>query len=216
MKTTIRIFATFYFMLVFSGIGQAQQQQQQQEESYPHRYLGLGIRISGIQIGDFTSQAYPTNRLVLDIDAHKYFRLEGQLGIYSKTSEVDVSSGSGGSSKLDLHTKSTFIGFGIMGMYPKEHGRFVAGLRYSINNYSDESINYNPGGPTIEKSTGKMNLFSGMIGGEYFLARFFSIGAEFSISSVKDVYDDASPSASSTTDKTLLTESNLILRFYPF
>lgn len=216
MKKII-INASVICMIGFGSVtGYAQQQQQQQQESYPHRYIGLGIRVAGIQVSDLTSRPYPANRLVLDLDPHKYFRIECQLGIFNKTSEAAVSQGNSGTAKFELQDKSTFLGFGLMGMYPKDKGKFVAGLRYSINKYSSDDIYYNPD-PSVAKNTGKMTMLSGMIGGEYFLARFFSIGAEFSVSSLKDVYDPASLTTSgSTTDKTLLTEGNLIFRFYPF
>ena len=201
MKTN---FSTLLIFLSMSGA-----MAQQQQESFPHRYIGLGIRIAGIQLSDLTSRAYPTNRLVLAIDPHKYFRLEGQYGFFSTSSEEVVQANGTGYTKFELHGRSTFAGVGAMAMYPKDRGRFIAGVRYGINKYSDEHVS-TASGP-IEVNKGKMTLLSGMIGGEYFLARFFSIGAEFSVSSVKDVYD-----VYSTTDKKTFTEGNLVLRFYLF
>ena len=195
---------------------QQQQQQQQQQENFPHRYLSLGIRPPGIQSSDLASRAYPTSRLVLALDPVKYFRLEGQFGVYNTTSSREDSQ-AGGSTTLELHSKSTFAGFGIMGMVPVDHGRFIAGIRYSVNKYSDDEVFDYPS-YAVDENTGKMTFFSGMIGGEYFIARFFSIGAEFSVSSVKDVYEPSSLASnpSPETDKTILTEGNLVFRFYPF
>jgi hypothetical protein len=214
MKTAI-----YYTVIICLAALTATAQQQSaptQQESFPHRYLALGVRVAGIQVSDLTARAYPTNRLVLDIDPHQYFRIEGQLGIYSSKSEQEITSFNSGTNTLELHTKSTFLGFGIMGMYPKDRGKFTAGLRYSLDNYSDEDVNSNAQ-PVVFKNTGKMSMISGVIGGEYFLARFFSIGAEFSVSSVKDKYTPSSAGYNTEeTNTTLLTEGSLLLRFYPF
>lgn len=192
---------------------------QEQQESFPHRYIGLGIRVAGIQVNDLFSNAYPTNRLVLNIDAHKNFRIEGQYGIYNKNTEIEATSWGGGKVKLEMHDKSTFLGFGLMGLYPTERARFIGGFRYSTNNYSDDNIYYDTSGyPSVVENEGKITLITGIIGGEYFFAKFFSLGAEFSISSVKDVYKPSSSLSSSdpTTNTTIMTEGTLVFRFYPF
>ena len=214
MKTTI-ITALFFCCAGFSSqlVNAQQQQTQTSQESFPHRYVSLGIRAAGIQVSDLASNAYPTTRLVLASDPNDYFRIEIQYGLYNRKHEVNGSQA--GSSGVELEDKSSFIGFGIMGMYPKDRGRFIGGLRYSLNNYSDEELEFGAGSSVI-KNTGKMKLLTGTIGGEYFLARFFSVGAEFCVSSVTDDYESGEPGSSTLTTKTLLTEGNLIFRFYPF
>lgn len=185
---------------------------QTQQESFSHRKLGLGIRAAGLQIGDIQSNAYPTTRLTINVDPTKYFRVEGQFGVYNKTSEQSIKSGST-QVNVKQTTKSTFYGVGLMGMYPFERTRLVGGLRYGVNNYSSNQ----EGSSTSMNNSGKMNMYSGVIGGEYFFAQGFSIGAEFSISSTKDDYSLPNSSYSNgTTYKTTLTESNLVFRFYPF
>lgn len=211
MKITTTIAAMFIAINLFA------QDQPQPKET--HRYVGLGIRAAGITVNDLMSYAVPPNRLVLNIDAHKYFRIEGQLGLYNSTTEVEVSSWSGSSKKdIELKDKSTFMGIGLMGLCPRENVRFVGGLRYSINNYSDDQVYYDSSGnPSAKTNTGKMTLITGIIGGEYFFAKFFSLGAEFSVSSINDVFEPYSGSyAQPSTSKTLMTEGNLIFRFYPF
>jgi hypothetical protein len=221
MKKTIISSALICLAALSSGLNaQPQQQPQpQSQESFPHRYVSIGIRAAGIQVSDLTARAYPANRLILSLDPLKYVRLEGQYGVFSRTSTATIQQG-GTSSEVELHDKSRYAGFGIMGMYPKDRGRFFAGLRYGINKYSDESVfsSFSSPGNSVDENTGKMTVLSGMIGGEYFLARFFSVGAEFSVASVKDVFEPSSLASNSekSTDKTLLTEGNLVFRFYPF
>ena len=103
-------------------------------------------------------------------------------------------------------------------MYQKNKTRFITGIRYAINKYSDDDIYYvTYTFPTIATNNGKMTLISGMIGGEYFFAKFVSLGAEFGISTLKDVYEPAAVfNQKSITNKTLMTEGSLIFRFYPF
>jgi len=184
-----------------------------------HRYIGLGIRAFGLQLTELLSTQVPPNRIVLNIDPHKYFRIEGQFGIYKRTSETKYSTGTG-TVTLNPVNKSTFFGFGLMGLYPKDNARFIGGLRYSINNYSDDTpfgSGSPPYVPYLVTNKGKMTLISGIIGGEYFFAKFFSIGAEFTVSSIKDVYKPYSLTSSDpNTTKTFMTEGNLIFRFFPF
>lgn len=213
MKTiTTAILCSFFYFVTTAA--HAQQSSNAGDDS-KHRYLGLGIRVAGIQVNDLTSTAYPTNKIVLSVDPAKYFRVEGQLGIYSKITEHAFMLPNGGSDKEDLHAKSTFIGFGIMGMYPKDKARFIAGIRYGVNKYSDEDFVSSPSVQVL-KNNGKMGIISGVIGGEYLLTSFFSLGADFSVSSVKDEYNPAADGSESTTSKALLSEGSLVIKFYPF
>lgn len=180
-----------------------------QTEVMPHRYLSLGVRASGIQVGDLMGRAVPANRILLSVDPIKFMRIEGQFGMYSKKTEASDNI------KIELKDKSSLFGFGLFGMYNKDRGRFYAGPRYGIINYSEEHES-GFSSTSVVKSTGKMSVFSFVLGGEYFLARFFSVGAEFSIVSMKDTYNDGEDSSSDEVDKTTMTEGNLVFRFYPF
>jgi len=193
-------------MMVLVSLFSKAQQTVQQEEPFKHRYIGLGVRAPGIQVSDFDYTVYPGSRIILDINSNQYFRIEAQWGMYSKTNETSDGD------KNDLHTKASCYGLGVMGMYPKGRARFIAGLRYGISDYSYEEIDFSTGG--VIKNSGKIKALSFLIGGEYFLAKFFSLGAEFSLSSTKDEFSPAS--SSSTNQESMMTEGNLIFRFYPF
>lgn len=207
MKTKTIIIALLAIVYTIVSFAQTTQ-----TESFPHRKLGLGIRVAGIQIAEIQSNAIPATRMILNIDAHKYFRIEGQLGVYSRTSEELRTSGT---TKVTVKqkTESQYYSIGLMGLYPVERTRFVGGVRYGFNNYSSDEGGYS----TPIKNTGKITIFSGVIGGEYFFAKAFSIGAEFAVSATKDDLT-VSPSTYSNggTYKSILTEGNLIFRFYPF
>jgi hypothetical protein len=194
-------------IMTFVSFFSRAQQSSQQEEPFKHRYIGVGVRAPGIQVSDFDYKVYPGSRIILDVNSNQYFRIEGQWGMYSKTEE------SSESDNTDLHTKASYIGLGLMGMYPKGRARFIGGFRYGISDYSYEELHLSSTAEVV-KNSGKIKVLSFLIGGEYFLAKFFSLGAEFSVSSAKDEFSPAS--SSSSMQKSTITEGNLIFRFYPF
>ena len=196
--------------------------QEQKPEPSEHRYVGLGIR-AGLQLSDLLASYVPPNRLILNIDAHKYFRIEGQYGLYHNTGEVNVqyynpATGNLSTKTLNPEAKSSFLGGGVMGLFPSGNTRFIGGVRYSINNSSEDEINsWSSTVPTMSKSTDKMTIISGVIGGEYFFVKNFSVGAEFTFSSMKEIYTPPIfYGSTSTTSKTTMTEGAVIFRFYPF
>lgn len=190
-----------------------------QKDSIPHRFIGIGIRTPGLQFNDIVSNATPVNRLLINYDPIKYFRIEVQYGMYDKKTTETVSGYyAPPPSTVTLETKSTFIGMGIMGLYSSGKARFVGGIRYSVNNYFAEQAGYYSSSSTVTRNTGTMTLITGMIGGEYFFVKYFSVGAEFSVSSVKDIYTPGANMSSTTneTNNILLSETSIVVRFYPF
>lgn len=196
-------------MVMISSFGKAQQSQQ--EENEKHRYLGIGIRFPGLQVSDLEFRAYPPARIIVTLDPIKYFRIEAQYGFFSTTKEASDPS----ANKVDLHGKSSATSLGLMGMYPSGKARFILGFRYGIGNYSQESWESYPDEKVVE-SSGKLKTISGVIGGEYMAAKFFSIGCEFTISSLNDEYRPASTTTGPVISKVSMTEGNIILKFYPF
>jgi len=196
-------------IVLISSFGRAQETQQ--KESEKHRYLGLGIRLPGLQVSDLEARAFPPARLILSLDPIKFFRIEAQYGMISSTRESSDPS----ADKVSLQGKSSVTSLGLMGMYPSGKGRFIFGFRYGVGNYSDESWQSYPDEKVVE-STGKVKTLSGVIGGEFMAARFFSIGCEFSLSSVKDEYTSATSTTGPLNTKATMTEGNIIFKFYPF
>ena len=140
-----------------------------------------------------------------------FFRIEGQYGFTSSKEE----STDPYANKVELEGRSSVFTIGAMGLYPKGNARFIFGVRYGIGNYRQEVWQTYPEEKVIE-STGKTKTISGVIGGEYLIAKYFSIGCEFSIASIKDDYTPAGSTNGSFMSKASLTEGNIIFRFYPF
>jgi hypothetical protein len=185
--------------------------QQQQQESEKHRYAGFGIRLPGLQAGDFESRAFPPARIIFSLDPIEFFRVEAQYGFFSSSVEASDPT----ADETMLQGKSSVVTLGLMGMYPKGKARFIFGFRYGIGNYSQQYWESYPDEKVME-NTGKVKTLSGVIGGEYMVARYFSIGCEFSISSMKDEYSSASSTNGPANSEAMLSEGNVVFKFYPF
>ena len=206
MKTTILYSVIAALFICSSSIAQ-----EQSKENQKHRYTGFGIRLPGVQVGDLQSRVTPPARIIFSLDPLEYFRLEGQYGFISTSQESTDPS----AQKVKLDGSSSVFSFGAMGMYPKGNARLIFGIRYGVGNYKQESWESYPDEKIVE-STGKTKTFSGVIGGEYLVAKFFSIGCEFSLSSMNDTYHPASTTSGPVESKVAMSEGNIILRFYPF
>lgn len=206
MKTAI-----LYTMIAAVFICSKSSAQQQQQEKEKHRYAGFGIRLPGIQVSDIDARALPPSRIIASLDPIDYFRIECQYGFSSSKREATEVS----ANKIELEARTSVFSLGVMGMYPKGNARFIFGFRYGVGNYKEEEWETYPDEKVVE-STGKTKTISGVIGGEYLVAKFFSIGCEFAISSVKDEYHPASDSNGPINNKASLTEGNIIFKFYPF
>ena len=205
MKTAILYSVMFVMLVCTRSIAQEQQVKEK------HRYAGFGIRMPGIQVSDIDALAMPPARLIASVDPIEYFRIECQYGFSSsKRESTDPSA-----DKVVLEGSTSLLNLGAMGMYPKGNARFILGIRYGIGNYKGESWDAYPDEKVVE-STGKTKTISGVIGGEYLVAKFFSVGCEFTVSSVKDEYRPASYDNGTINNKTSLTEGNIIFKFYPF
>jgi hypothetical protein len=190
---------------------------QDPEKKEQHSYVGLGIRASVFQISELPNYVMPPNRLLLNIDPIKNLRFEGHFAYFKTSSEIPVSIYPTGTRNMTLTQKSALFGGGVFGLIPVDKVKFIIGMRYSSNHYSDDNILYNSSGtPYVASDEGKINALSGVIGGEYHFAKWFSIGAEFSYMRLKDVLSPASSTTPDLTTKTSITESALIFRFYPY
>jgi hypothetical protein len=198
-------------VLLFAGMIASQFVNAQDNETYVHRYVGLGIRASIFQISELPISVIPPNRLLINIDPIKYARAEFHFGTYSHSYELSAPS-----STLKMTETSSLFGFGVFGMYPVGSVKFIAGARYSINNYSQTDLAFDTFGNayTVEDK-GKIGIIAPVIGGEYFFSKWFSIGAEFSYLMTTDEFNPADPNAENETTTTNITESSLLFRFYP-
>jgi hypothetical protein len=208
MKKMLNLFLVLFIPAVISA---------QDDNEYVHRYIGVGIRASVFQISELPVSIIPANRLLINIDPIKYARAEFHFGRYASTTEIPYSSFSGPAQIYKLDEVSTTVGGGIFGTYPAGKAKFIAGMRFSQNNYEEEDIDFDSfGNPYVVSNTGKIGIIAGVLGGEYYFSRWFSAGAEFSLVNMTDVYKPADPASQKLTTKTSITESSLVFRFYPY
>lgn len=205
MKTTL------YTMIAAMLICSNSFAQQQNQENEKHRYAGFGIRLPGIQVSDVDSRVIPPARVIASLDPIEYFRIEAQYGFNATKTQSDEPS----ADKIELKGSTSVFSLGAMGMYPKGNARFIFGMRYGIGNYKQESWATYPDKKIVE-SHGKTKTITGVLGGEYLIAKCFSIGCEFTVSSMKDEYRPAMSDNGPIASKVSLSEGNVILKFYPF
>lgn len=184
----------------------------QDDDAPVHRYIGIGVRASIFQISDLPMAVTPPNRIIVNVDPIKYARAEFQFGSYSHENELFMSN----QQPLNMKQSSVSIGGGVFGMYPVGKAVFLAGLNYTINNYSEDDVLFdNFGVPYVAASTGKVTGIAPTLGGEYYFSKWFSIGAEFSYLILNDEFDPADPNSPQQTSTTFITESSLVFRFHP-
>ena len=190
----------------------------QKADSTKRLIFSFGVRANTFLLSDFNMQNMPPARLQLNFDLAKFLRIEAQYGIFKSTKDYLYQTGIATYVNYPLVDKSSIWAVGLFGMKKMDRTNFYAGIRFSKVNYSnDQFTTTSSGGPFIASNTGSINMFSGVLGGEYFFVRRFSIGGEFAFVSMKDVYSMYSTNnRPATTNQSILTETSLTLRFYPF
>lgn len=190
---------------------------QEQNAEPVHRYIGIGIRSSIFQISELPTKTVPPNKIFLNVDPIKYLRLEGHFGMYENSRQEIFNSYPNGNITVPLKEGSTLLGGGIFGVYPKDNIKFIAGLRLSQNKYKQDNVNSSGGSiPYAVADNGEINITAIILGGEYCFNKWFSIGAEFGLLSMKDTFHPWDQNIPSTTATTTVTESSIVFRFYPY
>jgi hypothetical protein len=188
-----------------------------QEKTEKRQYIGIGIRSSVFHISELPVRVIPPNRLLVNVDPVKFARVEFHCGYYKNIREQTFSVFPGTYRILKFAEKSSIYGGGVFGILPKENFRFILGARYSINNYSQDDVNFDSGGnPYVITNSGKINIVSGVLGCEYNFSKLFSVGAEFSFIRMSDKYTPADKTMPALTSTTNISESSLVFRFYPY
>jgi hypothetical protein len=185
----------------------------QADQSHTSRQIGIGVRTSIFQRSDFDLSDIPPNRILINFDPIDNLRLDVQFGSY--TGKDDQGAGSSGLKANDEH----FVyGLGVHYLKKLDQVKFTAGLRYLLGDFKDEFLYTNNSGlKAIGKNREKTSSVALVFGGEYFLAKWFSVGAEFSLLHTEL---DGTPDSNSYEDDYTLTstqtESSILFRFYPF
>lgn len=209
MKQRLIFSCLFFSMLSTNAFSQ-------RADSTRHMYFAFGIRANTFLLSDFNMSLMPPARLLVNFDPLQYVRLEFQYGVHKNTYEQLYISYNGGITKYQLQAKTTLAGGGLFGMYRADRTNFYAGFRYVAGSYTDENLSYSGANPNVETSRGSIKMSSGVLGGEYFLGRRFSIAGEFSITSFTDLYTPGDGQTPSTTYQDLNCETSVVFRFYPF
>ncbi len=192
-----------------------------QESTDPkHRYLGLGFKLGAFQTSELYGSLYPVNRLFLSVDPIKYLRVDVQWGINNRTEEQIASYPNGTTQSFDLEEKSSILQFGIFGTFNLDDLLLFGGIRYGISKGSDEYLNSNWNGQTIEYSilsnNRKGNSLAPVIGAEYRFGNRFSVGAEISYLIMNETFTPGTTGAVPLDNKLNLTETSAFFRFFPF
>lgn len=195
------------------------------EQKQKDRIIGIGLKSFNL-LNEIFENPYlmPGNKMVITINAHPNFRIQPEVGYFqTKTNDKNL--------KEDLIDKSFSYGLGMYGMWQKDKTNLYAGLKYIVSKSIDEGVEvtttYNPNPPynyitTYDKTTITItNSIVGLVlGGEYFLSRHFSVGAEAGLQRMESntdyppssVFQGNYPEDNTTTS--IMTETNLLVRFY--
>ncbi|MGZ3866460.1 MAG: hypothetical protein ACXVC6_06010 [Bacteroidia bacterium] len=186
-------------------------------------FFSFGIRANTFLLSDFAMKNLPPARLQLNLDLSKHLRFEVQYGFNKTVADHQIAqTGSSGVISYVNYptTNSTSLwSTGLFFMKKMDKVNFYFGARYGKAGYSDQQISYFGSGYTVLSNSGKIGMISVALGGEYFLARRFSIAGEFAFVHMKDTYTISNPSSPGMPDAVTinnLSETSLILRFYPF
>ena len=220
MKTKITI---FMLLLVSSIISKAQETpivpptpaKSNADKGEGNRIFGLGFKTFNLTSELMQSpNIWPGNKIIVTINPHKNIRLQPEVGYYqAKVHDKTVND--------DLIDKAYSMGIGVFGMWQKEKTNLYAGLKYTFTKSIDEGIQstFNPNPPyntiySVGTTTISNNSYGVVIGGEYLLGKHFSVGSEIGfLRSVSNETYSAS-TINNGVSKHLLTETNLIVRFY--
>lgn len=191
------------------------------EVENPVRIFGIGVKTFNL-FSESSESPYlmPGNKLILTINPHKNFRIQPEIGYArSKYFEKDVNA--------DLISVGLTSGIGMYGMWRKEKTNLYAGFKYVLNMSKDDNReavygtypNYTT---TYIKTTTvvKTSMYGLVLGGEYFFSRHFSVGTEIGLMAMKMNIDFPTSQSNSSYNQediivnSLLTESNLLFRFY--
>lgn len=183
----------------------------QATDALPERHFAMGVRSSLFQSSDLTLANIPPSRFIFQYDVVPEFRAELQIGGYNREEEMD-----GASDKLKDNAITGVLGVHLIKTI--EHAKFTTGFRYGWSQVNDEYFNYAGNGGSKSTDKESIQIYSLVFGGEYFLAKWFSVGAEFApvymVDDFKTKDESTGDTSPTNTASSLATETNLLFRFY--
>lgn len=211
MKSKLLFVLAFYFISVtgFSLV----------KDTTKFKHLSIGFR-TGKDLYSELKDPVPA-KLILSIDPVKYFRIDFQYGMYKEKRDYQGTGwGSSGSytTTLNPEFKANSIAFGGYGMYNFDKTRIYLGYRFGRLKYTEDIVynaNTSTGSvPTIGTDNSITKTNSLIIGGEHFIVKRFSLGAEFGLNKAKETYTSYQPGAVPRIATSTYSEASIILRFY--
>jgi len=183
------------------------------------KHLSIGFR-TGKDLYSELMDPVPA-KLIVSIDPVKYFRIDAQYGIYKSKRDYQATGwGSSGSytTTLTPEMKANSISFGGYGMYNFDKTRIYLGYRFGRLKYTEDEV-YNTStmtgsAPTIGTNNSITKTHSLIVGGEHFIVKRFSVGAEFGFNKGKETYTGYQPGAVPRVAINTYSDASIILRFY--
>ncbi len=181
------------------------------------RCLGVGLSLPLLQIHEMAEDVIPGKRLLIDYDPFECLRVEGHWSMYDKDHITNFTyTPSGRVITLNMKERSSLIGAGLFGVYPKNHWKYIAGFRFSKDNYDVDEVELSETVPEVVKDHGSVKVIAGVLAAEYYFNPWFSLGGELSIMQMNNsFYTSVTSNLVKSTQKGIL-ELGIALTFYPF
>lgn len=211
MKSKLLFFFAFAFISIssFSMI----------KDTTKFKHLSIGIR-TGKDLYSELKDPVPA-KLIISVDPIKYFRVDFQYGLYKEKRDylaTGYTSSGSYTTTLQPEFKATSMAFGGFGMYNFDKTRIYLGYRFGRTKISEDVVynmsTFTGNTPTIGTNNSIINIHSMIIGGEYFLAKRFSLGAEFGFNRSKETFTSYQPGSMPMLNTGSYSDGSLILRFY--
>lgn len=210
MKSKFSISIVIILMLIATTTVFGQEESTVQEM----KKFGFGLHVEQFKTQDIMSSTImPANKLILVMSPNNSFRVEPSIGFSNSKDEFGDTNFSGTQT-----SKGIYIGIGAFYMYQAGKTNLYFGLRLEHGKIIEESKYTSNGFKDFNKTETKRFMFAPTLGAEYFFAKHFSFGGEFSLKnySSKSSYTSTNnPSPSDENDaKYFSTDTGLLLRFY--
>src|SRR6185436_2762462 len=138
---------------------------QEKAEKIQLRPFGVGLHIEQFRAGEVFNSDFvsPANNIILTANIKNVFRIEPEFGYASYNNDDENQS-----------NKASKLGLGLYGMFQKGNVNIYAGAHVEyVSIKLEETSGFGPPNEAKQTALG----FGPVLGGEYFLSRHFSFGA---------------------------------------
>ncbi|HWY38751.1 MAG TPA: outer membrane beta-barrel protein, partial [Bacteroidia bacterium] len=139
--------------------------------------LAFGIRANTFLASDISQTNQPPVRLLVNGDFLKYLRLEVQYGFAKNIVQKQYNTPASGIRSIDLNDRTNSYSFGLFGKTNRKSVSIYCGFRYGMIKYEKDDVDYTSSGDYYAvPGDGNITMLSGVLGGEYFFVKHFSVG----------------------------------------